>query len=115
MTGRHAAKTVVAAVLVAVLSGCANTTAGSATWPGARLEKAVLNAADFPSGVEYDRVPRPPGQPDGAGGPPTMLSNPEGCSDGLTRAIADTAERGAGSEAAYVGDYDGATIAVTGV
>lgn len=113
MTRRHAAKAVVAAVLVAVLGGCANMTAGSATWPGARLEKAVLTAADFPSGVEYDRVTRRPGQSDGAGGPPTMLSNPEGCSDGLTRAIADMAERGPGSAAEYVVGYDGARIVMT--
>jgi hypothetical protein len=39
-----------------------------------------------------------------------MLSNPEGCSDGLTRAIADSAERGPGSAAEYVVAYDGARI-----
>jgi len=42
-----------------------------------------------------------------------MLSNPEGCSDGLTRAIADSAERGPGSAAEYVVAYDGARIVMT--
>jgi hypothetical protein len=73
----------------------------------------VLSAADFPPGVQYDRITRSPGQPDGAGGPPAMLSNPEGCSDGLTRAIADTAERGPGSAAEYRVAYDGARIVMT--
>ena len=68
----------------------------------------MLTAADFPPGVQYDRIAtiRPSG--DGAGGPPTMLSTPEGCSDGLTKTIADSAERGAGSAAEYVVAYDGA-------
>jgi hypothetical protein len=105
--------TVIAAVLVAALTGCANMIAGSATWPGARLEKAVLTAADFPPGVQYDRIVKSAGQADGAGGPPAMLSTPEGCSDGLTRAIADSAERGRGSAAEYVVGYDGARIVMT--
>jgi len=42
-----------------------------------------------------------------------MLSNPEGCSDGLTRAIADSAERGPGSAAEYVVGYDGARIVMS--
>jgi hypothetical protein len=105
--------TVIAAVLVAALTGCANMIAGTATWPGVRLEKAVLTAADFPPGVQYDRITRSPGQRDGAGGAPAMLSSPEGCSDGLTRAIADSSERGPGSAAEYVVGYDGARIAMT--
>jgi hypothetical protein len=105
--------TVIAAVLVAALTGCANMIAGTATWPGARLEKAVLTAADFPPGVQYDRIVKSAGQADGAGGPPAMLSTPEGCSDGLTRAIADSAERGRGSAAEYVVGYDGARIVMT--
>ena len=63
--------------------------------------------------MQYDRIVSPPGQPDGAGGPPAMLSDPEGCSDGLTRAIADSAERGPGSAAEYVVGYDGARIVMT--
>jgi hypothetical protein len=105
--------TVIAAVLVAALTGCANMIAGTATWPGARLEKAVLTAADFPPGVQYDRIVKSAGQADGAGGPPAMLSTPEGCSDGLTRAIAESAERGRGSAAEYVVGYDGARIVMT--
>ena len=101
------------ALLLAALTGCAHAIPGTATWPGARLEKAVLTAADFPSGVQYDRITRSPGEPDGSGGPPAMMSNPEGCSDGLTRAIADTAERGPGSAAEYVVGYDGARIVMT--
>lgn len=95
------------------LTGCADVVAGSPTWPGAALEKMVLTAADFPAGVQYDRIVEQPGQPDGAGGPPAMLSSPAGCSDGLTRVIAETAERGPGSAAKYVAAYDGARMAIT--
>ena len=42
-----------------------------------------------------------------------MLSQPEGCSDGLTRIIAAAAERGAGSASKYVVGYDGARIVMT--
>ena len=111
MIRRHAGASVLALFLV--LTGCANTIAGTATWPGARLEKVVLTAADFPPGVQYDRLVEEPGRPDGAGGPSAMLSRPEGCSDGLTRVIADSAERGAGSAAEYVVAYDGARMLMT--
>src|SRR6476469_5429969 len=110
---RQRCEAAVLALLLAVLTGCAHAISGTATWPGAKLERVVLTAADFPPGVQYDRLTRSPGQPDGAGGPPAMLSNPEGCSDGLTRAIADTAERGPGSAAEYVVAYDGARIVMT--
>ena len=100
-------------VLTAVLSGCAHAIEGTATWPGARLEAAILTPADFPPGVQYDRVAEKPGQVDGEGGPPAMLSSPEGCTDGLTRVIAATAERGAGSAAKYVVAYDGARMVMT--
>jgi hypothetical protein len=113
MTRRRSVTAALAVVLMAALTGCAHSIAGTATWPGARLDKAVLTANDFPPGVQYDRVIRSPGQPDGAGGPPAMLSTPEGCSDGLTRAIADSAERGPGSAAEYVVAYDGARIVMT--
>jgi hypothetical protein len=113
MARRHAATAAVAVLLAATLAGCAHPIAGTATWPGARLEKAVLTAADFPPGVQYDRISEDPGQPDGIGGPPAMISEPEGCTDGLTRAIADSAERGAGSAAEYVVGYDGARIVMT--
>ncbi|MFG1929660.1 hypothetical protein ACGFK1_03260 [Mycobacterium sp. NPDC048908] len=102
---------VLAVLLAAVLTGCAQTITGTATWPGARLDKAVLTAADFPPGVQFDRIARPEG--DGESGPPAMMSDPEGCSDGLTRAIADSAERGPGSAAEYVVAYDGARIVMT--
>jgi hypothetical protein len=103
----------VLALLVVLATGCGHVVSGTPTWPGATLERVVLTAADFPPGVQYDRITRPPGQPDGAGGPPAMLSDPEGCSDGLTRAIADTAERGPGAAAEYVAAYDGARMVVT--
>jgi hypothetical protein len=109
MTRRRCEAAVLALLLVA-LAGCGHAISGTATWPGARLEKAVLTAADFPAGVQYDRIIFAPGQPDGAGAPPAMLSSPEGCADGLTRVIADSAERGPGSAAEYVVGYDGARI-----
>src|SRR5215213_416183 len=102
-----------ALLVVAALTGCAHSTMGTATWPGARLDKALLTASDFPPGVQYDPIVRSPGQPDGAGGLPAMLSSPEGCSDGFSRAIADSAERGPGSAAEYVVGYDGARIVMT--
>jgi len=110
---RRRCETAVLALLLVALTGCAHAISGTATWPGARLEKVVLTADDFPAGVHFDRIVRPTGQPDGTGGPPAMLSNPEGCSDGLTRAIADTAERGPGSAAEYGVGYDGARITMT--
>jgi hypothetical protein len=110
MTWRRGA----AVLAAAVLSGCGPTIAGSPTWPGARLEKAMLTDADFPQGVLYDRVVREAEtEGRGAGAPPAMLSRPEGCSDGLTRDIADSAERGPGSAAKYVISYDGARIVMT--
>lgn len=101
-----------AAVLGAV-SGCATVVTGAPTWPGATLERVVLTAADFPQGVQYDRVVEDPGQPDGSGGPPAMLSSPEGCTDGLTRVIADSAERGPGSAGKFIAAYDGARVVLT--
>ena len=105
----------VALLAAALLTGCASTVAGTATWPGARLEKAVLTAADFPPDAQYDRIVRGPSEADGLLGqpPPAMLSKPKGCSDGLTRDIADSAERGPGSAAEYVVGYDGARIVMT--
>ncbi|MET0699889.1 MAG: hypothetical protein ABWY93_09500 [Mycobacterium sp.] len=103
------------AVLVAAvtLSGCSTMVAGTPTWPGETLEKVLLTKADFPAGVRYDRITEEPGQPDGAGGPPSMLSKPEGCSNGLTDVIAESAERGPGSAAKYAVAYDGARMVVT--
>ncbi|ART70964.1 hypothetical protein BTO20_22655 [Mycobacterium dioxanotrophicus] len=96
-----------------LLTGCASVVSGTPTWPGATLEKVLLTAADFPAGVQYDRIVEKPGQPDGAGAPPSMLSNPQGCSDGLTRVIARSAERGPGSAGKYVLSYDGARMVIT--
>ncbi|HKV21410.1 MAG TPA: hypothetical protein VJR50_20440 [Mycobacterium sp.] len=112
MIGRYVAPPAIA-ILLAAFTGCANTVAGTATWPGAKLERTVLTAADFPRGVQYDRIIDKPGRPDGEGGPPAMLSKPEGCSDGLTRIIAASAERGSGSAAKYSVTYDGARIVMT--
>lgn len=103
---------VLLAVLL-ILGGCARDVTGTPTWPGARLEAALLTADDFPPGVQYDRVRRDGGTGDGEGGPPAMLSDPPGCSDGLTRVIAGKAERGPGSAAEYIAAYDGARIVVT--
>lgn len=107
---RHVASAV---LVVLVLAGCGPVTTGTATWPGARLERAVLTERDFPAGVGYERIERDPGSGDGVGAPPPMLSSPQGCTDGLTRDIADTAERGPGSAGEYVVDYDGARLVIT--
>ena len=113
MIRRYAGACMLTVLMVTVFTGCANTITGTATWPGAKLEKVVLTAADFPPGVQYDRIIEQPGQPDGAGGPPAMLSMPEGCTEGLTRVIAQSAEHGAGSAATYSVAYDGARIVMT--
>lgn len=105
----------VAVVLTALTStGCTHAIEGSPTWPGARLDRALLTAADFPQGVQFDHVVRDPGRGgDGAGAPPAMLSRPAGCSEGLTRVIAQSGERGPGSAKEYVVGYDGARIVMT--
>ncbi|MGY4709970.1 hypothetical protein ACXDF8_10520 [Mycolicibacterium sp. CBM1] len=99
---------------VAVLGvGCGSTVAGTASWPGAALAKVALREADFPTGVQYDRIVERPGQPDGAGSPPSMLSRPEGCANALTNVIAASAERGPGAATKYSVTYDGARIVMT--
>jgi hypothetical protein len=103
----------VAALCAVALSGCSTMVAGTPTWPGATLEKVLLTKADFPTGVRYDRITEDPGRPDGAGAPPSMLSKPEGCSNGLTDVIAESAERGPGSAAKYAVAYDGARMVIT--
>jgi hypothetical protein len=113
MIGRCVGASALALLPIAGIAGCANTVAGTATWPGAKLDQTVLTEKDFPQGVQYDRIVDKPGQPDREGGPPAMLSKPEGCSDGLTRDIAASAERGAGSAAKYSVAYDGARIVMT--
>lgn len=102
----------VAAVLVAVLAGCGHAVTGTATWPGARLDRVVLTEADFPPGVRYERVVNEP-RGDNVPRPPAMLSRPEGCADALTRDIAVTAEWGPGSAAEYVAAYDGVRMVIT--
>lgn len=96
-----------------LLVGCATTVSGTATWPGAVLNRAALGAADFPPGVQYNRILETPGVPDGAGGPGSMLSRPDGCANALTNVIAESAERGPGSAAKYTASYDGARITMT--
>ena len=113
MIRQHVGASVLALFVIMAFTGCANTVAGTATWPGAKLERTTLTAADFPPGVQYDRIVEKPGQPDGQGGPPAMLSKPEGCSDALTKVIAASAERGAGSASKYSVAYDGARIVMT--
>lgn len=96
-----------------LMSGCAATTDGTATWPGAVLQKALLTEADFPAGVHYDRIIEQPGEPDGAHEPGSMPSRPQGCTNALTNVIKQSAERGPGSAAKYSVAYDGARIAMT--
>jgi hypothetical protein len=114
MMWRAVPAVVVAATLVGALStGCAKVIAGTPTWPGATLEKVLLKEADLPPDIEYGRIKEDPGQPDGAGGPSAMLSVPEGCSDGMTDVIRESAERGPGSAARYGVRYENARILVT--
>lgn len=98
---------------VMALTGCATTVSGAATWPGAVLQRALLSGGDFPEGVQYDRITEQSGTPDGADGPGSMLSRPQGCANALTNVIRQTAERGPGSAAKYEVAYDGARIGMT--
>jgi hypothetical protein len=100
-------------VAAACLAACSTTVAGTATWPGATLERVMLTPSDFPTGVRYERLTEDPGQPDGGGGPPSMLSEPKGCANGLTNVIAKSAERGPGSAAKYTVVFDGANVMMT--
>lgn len=104
---------VLAMAAVLVLAGCATTVAGTAIWPGANLEKITLTGADLPPGVQFDRIHDNPGQPDGAGGPGSMLSRPAGCANALTDVIARSAQRGPGSATKYAVSYDGVRIVMT--
>lgn len=116
MTGAAVRSGLVAGTLVsaaAMLSGCATPVSGTATWPGAVLKRAMLGEGDFPAGVQYDKLTEQPGQPDGADGPGSMLSRPEGCANALTNVIKNSAERGPGSAAKYSVSYDGARIVMT--
>ncbi|BBX93330.1 hypothetical protein MBOE_49790 [Mycolicibacterium boenickei] len=100
-------------VTMLAVSGCAPVVAGTPTWPGATMEKVLLTPADFPPGVQVDRVTDDGLGPGGSGGPPPMLSTPAGCSDGLTKVIAESAERGPGSAAQIIAAYDGARMVLT--
>ena len=102
---------VLGAVAAVALGGCA--IEGTPTWPGARLASTLLTSADFPPGVQFDRILEQPGQPDGATDAPAMLSQPEGCANALTRVIAGSAERGPGSAAKYSVAYDGVRTVMT--
>jgi hypothetical protein len=114
MIGTRTVRTVLVAVVAAVsLSACSTVISGTPTWPGARLDKVLLTQADFPAGVQFARIPDDPGTPDGAGGPPSMLSKPEGCSNGLTDVIAGSAERGPGAAAKYLVGYNGVRMVLT--
>jgi len=96
-----------------VATGCTSAVEGTATWPGERLERVLLTPADFPAGVQFDRVIENPGRPDADGAPPAMLSDPPGCSEAFTKVITATAERGPGSAAKYTVGYDGARMLIT--
>lgn len=111
MVGRRAAAVLAATALWA--GGCSATVAGTATWPGAVLQRALLDESDFPAGVEYGRVTDQPGGSGGDEGPDSMLSRPQGCANALTNVIKQSGERGPGSAAKYVVSYDGARIVMT--
>lgn len=100
-------------LLVGAVVGCADMVMGTPTWPGDRLERTLLTAADFPPGVEYGRITDDADGSDGGPAPSAMLSTPPGCADGLTRVIENSAERGPGSAAQYLVTYDGARIVMT--
>jgi hypothetical protein len=104
---------VLIAAVAALLSGCATTISGTPMWPGAKLDKVLLTEGDFPPGVGYGRILEDPGQPDNAGAPPSMLSIPQGCSNGLTDVIAAHAERGPGAAAKYSVTYSGFRVVMT--
>ncbi|MFN8070668.1 MAG: hypothetical protein U0R66_02475 [Mycobacterium sp.] len=101
------------AAVMLLLPGCGATVPGTATWPGEVLQRALLGSADFPPGVQYDRVTEQAGTPDGGDGPGSMLSRPKGCANALTNVIRQSAERGPGSAAKYDVGYDGARIRMT--
>lgn len=103
----------VCGLVLTCLTACTTTVAGTATWPGATLERVLLTQQDFPAGVQYDRLTDDPTQPDGAGGPPPMMSKPQGCANGLTNVIAKSAERGPGSAGSYSVGFDGARVMMT--
>lgn len=111
-------RTALGAVLVClglagiVVLGSTRTVDGTATWPGERLDRVLLTERDFPPGVQYGRIADEPGGPSGIT-PSTMLSSPKGCSNGLTDVIRGTGERGPGSAASYVVQYDSARIVIT--
>ena len=96
----------------ALAAGCAAPISGTPTWPGAKLNKVLLTEHDFPAGAGYGRILDQPGS-GAAGGPPSMLSRPQGCSNGFTDVIAAHAERGPGSAAKYSVIYSGARIVMT--
>jgi len=100
-----------ACVAAALVGGCAAPISGTPTWPGAKLDKVLLTERDFPPGAAYGRIRGQPG--DNAGGPPPMMSLPQGCSNGFTDVIAAHAERGPGSAANYSVIYSGARIVMT--
>jgi hypothetical protein len=102
-----------AVAALVLLSACAKIVPGTPTWPGERLEQALLTATDFPPGTGYGRIIEDPGQSGGAVEPAPMLSIPAGCSNGLTDVITQSAERGRGSAAKYNVQYDGARIVMT--
>ena len=104
---------VLAVAAALLLAGCGQTVAGTPTWPGATLEKVTLTGADLEAGVQFDRIHDKPGQPDGAGGPGSMLSRPAGCANALTDVIAKSAQRGPGSATKYAVSYDGVRIVMT--
>lgn len=106
---RGLARRVLAVAAVGAVSGC-HVVAGTPTWPGATLAGAALSEADFPDGPRFARIEDDPGAPDGAGEAPSMLTRPQGCSNGLTNVIAASAERGPGSGLKYEVRYNGARI-----
>jgi len=97
--------------MLAALTACSTTVAGTATWLGATLERVLLTQHDFPAGVQYDRIRND--RPDGAGAPPSMMTKPRGCANAMTNVIVRSAERGPGSAASYSIAFDGARVVMT--
>lgn len=96
----------------------AQTVAGTATWPGARIAQSLLTADELPEGTKYDRVVADLGpmtvnsqsQQVVVGG---MPSNPQGCADGLSPRLANAGKAGPENTARYIARFNGANIIVS--
>ena len=114
MTRRHALTAVSPMALLAVaLAGCGSRSPAPRPGPAPGWRRWCSPRRTSRPVCSTSASSREPGQPDGAARRPPCCPRPEGCSDGLTRVIADSAERGAGSAAEYLVGYDGARMVMT--